>query len=289
MLRNNHDKCDHILWKQAFKYKTVTCIFKRIICSCVACYIFFGCISGKSITYFQPLSSRMDESVTKIETAYMPVIKKGDILSITVSSLDRDDREIFNPIPSSYTQTSQSQIGGFIVLQPIKGFMVDTKGNINFPQIGEIHAAGLTSKEIEILLTDQLEQYVKSPTVSVHIANYIISILGEVAHPAQYVIPHNQITIPEALALAGDLTVYGKRKNVLLIRELEGERRFTRIDLTKRNLFESPYYYLRSGDLIYVEPVKGKLTSTDRSYQIAPIVISSLSFLILILNMVINK
>ena len=276
--------CRKILWRQTFRHEAAICTFKRIIYSCLACCVFLSCISSKSITYFQPLSPGMDEAVTQMKDVYTPVIKPGDILSITVNSMDRDDRELFNPLPSSYTVTSQSQVGGFIILQPIKGFMVDTLGNINFPQIGKIHVSGLTSNDIEITLTDLLQEFVKSPTVSVYIANFIISVLGEVARPAQYVIPHNQITIPEALALAGDLTVFGKRKNVLLIRELEGQRRFARIDLTNRNLFESPYYYLHSGDLIYVEPTKGKLTSTDRSYQIAPVIISSLSFLLLILN-----
>jgi polysaccharide export outer membrane protein len=133
-------------------------------------------------------------------------------------------------------------------------------------------------------LAGQLEPIVKSPTVYVYIANFIISVLGEVARPAQYVIPHNRITLPEALALAGDLTIYGKRQNVMIVRELNGNRVFGQVDLTNKNLFRSPYYYLRSGDIIYVEPTKGKLTSIDRTYQLMPIIISSLSFILLIIN-----
>ena len=273
-----------IIWMSTFSRGFTCYILKRIIYGCLVCFVLSSCISSESIAYFQPVNEHNDKTVARIRNTYVPVIKTGDILSITVGSIDKDDREIFNPVPSAYPVTSQSQIGGFVVLQPIKGYMVDKAGDILFPQIGKMHVAGFTSKEVEISLIDHLQQYVKSPTVSVHIANYVISILGEVARPAQYTIPHNQITLPEALALAGDLTIFGKRKNVLLIRELEGERYFTRIDLTKRNLFNSPYYYLHSGDLIYVEPTKGKLTSTDRTYQIAPIVISSLSFLILVLN-----
>ena len=259
----------------------------RMICGCIVLCAFVGCISTKSITYFQPVSSIMDETVTKMSLPYTPVIKSGDILSITVSSLDKDDSDIFNPLPSTVTQ--QAQIGGFIVLQPIKGFTVDSAGTIVFPQVGEIEVAGLTTKDVEIQLSEQLQEFIKSPTVSVHIANYIISVLGEVARPAQYVIPHNQITLPEALALAGDLTVYGKRKNILIIRELEGQRHFARVDLTKRDLFASPYYYLRSGDLVYVEPTSGKLTATDKVYQLAPVTISSLSLLILIFNLLVKK
>ena len=254
----------------------------KITWTCLACCLLSGCLSTKDITYFQAGSPKRDEVVKKMEAAYTPVIKPGDVLSISVNSLDKDDREVFNPLPAFVTQ--QAQIGGFIVLQPIRGFTVDEAGAINFPQVGTMKVVGLTTKEVEMKLTEQLQEYIKSPTVSVYIANYFISVVGEVARPAQYVIPHNRITLPEALALAGDLTIHGKRTNVLVIRELEGKRTFARVNLTDRSLFNSPYYYLQSGDYIYVEPGKGKLTSSDRTFQVAPIIISSLSFLLLIIN-----
>ena len=246
------------------------------------CCFFLGCMSTKSVTYFQPLNPQFDEIAIRTQTVYTPIIKPGDVLSITVNGMDKDDREIFNPLPA--ITNHQSQMTGFVVLQTITGFTVDIGGDIVLPQVGKIHVAGLTTKEVEINLIEQLDPYVKSPTVSVHIANYIISILGEVARPAQYVIPHNRITLPEALALAGDLTIYGNRKNVLIKRDLNGQQRFARVDLTSRDLFESPYYYLYSDDVIYVEPTRGRLTSTDRFYQLSPLVISSLSFLLLIAN-----
>lgn len=256
--------------------------------SALACCFLSGCLTTKSITYFQPLSAEMDEALTKKEALYEPMIKSGDILSITVNGLDKDDREMFNPIPVAYVP-QYNQIGGFVVLQPIKGFSVDSAGFILFPQLGKLRVAGLTTKELEVKLFNELEPIIKSPTVTVSIANYIISILGEVARPAQYVISNNQITFPEALSLAGDLTIYGNRTNVLLIREMEGRRRFARIDLTDRSLFTSPYFYLRSGDVIYVEPTKGKLTSTDRTFQLAPVAISSLSLLLLVINILMQK
>ena len=261
----------------------------KIIQGGMICFLLSGCLTTKDITYFnhyRPVNPEMDELVTNMKTAFVPVVKPGDILSITVSSLDKDDREIFNPLPP--TQSHQTQVGGFIVLQPIQGFKVDTLGMIHFPQLGEIKVAGLTTKDVELKMTDQLEPFVKSPTVYVYIANYIISVLGEVARPAQYVIPHNQITLPEVIALAGDLTIYGKRTNVLIVREVDGQRIFGHVDLTNRYLFRSPYYYLYAGDLIYVEPTKGKLTSTDRTFQWAPVIISSLSFILLIINTIIK-
>ena len=268
--------------------RIIISFFKQIVWICIASScVFMSCMSTKSITYFQPVNPQIDEMVTKIETVYTPFVKSGDILSISVNGLDKDDREIFNPPP--ITATQHTQVTGFVLLHTINGFTVDTEGYIVLPQIGKIQVGGLTTQEVEILITEPLQEYIKSPTVSVNIANYIISVLGEVARPAQYVIPHNLITIPEALALAGDLTIYGNRKNVQIIREFEGQRHFARIDLTQRSLFESPYYYLHSGDIIYVAPTAGKLTSTDRIYQVSPIIISSLSFLILILNTLLNK
>jgi len=244
-----------------------------------------GCLSTRSITYFnyfQTTNQEPDELVTHMKSPYTPLVKPGDILSITVSSLDKDDRETFNPLPP--ISAHQTQFGGFIVLQPLQGFKVDTLGLIHFPQVGAIKVSGLTTKEVELQLTAQLLPYIKSPTVYVYIANFIISVLGEVQRPAQYVVPHNRITLPEAIALAGDLTIYGKRQNILIIRELEGQRIFGRVDLTNRNLFRSPYYYLHAGDVIYIEPTKGKLTSSDRTFQWAPIFISSLTFILLIIN-----
>ena len=262
--------------------------FKQLIICFSVCYLVLGCASTKSTIYFQPVSPRLDEQVTDMMAVYTPTIKPGDILSIVVSGLDKEDSELFNP-PSTPTQTQYPQLGGFIVLQPIRGFTVDKSGCIDFPQIGKMEVAGMTTYELGLRLTDQLHEFFISPIVSVNIANFFVSVLGEVGRPAQYVLSNNQITLLEALALAGDLTIYGKRENILVIREIDGQRHFARVNLTNRSLFTSPYYYLHAGDIVYVEPKKGRLTSTDRSYQLAPILISSLTFLMLIVNSFTNK
>ena len=258
------------------KQPAVVCFMYLCLAGCALC----GCRSTKSITYFQPVSPEMDAMVTISSTAYTPVIKSGDILSINVGGLSEKDSEMFNPMTMTHTGSSQSV--GIIMPQPITGFIVDEEGFISLPLIGRISVGGLKSREVEAKLSEQLQHYIKSPTVRVRIANYIISVLGEVSRPAQYVIPNERINLPEAIALAGDLTVYGKRNNILIIRELNGERHFARLDITKREIFGSPYFYLHSGDILYVEPTTGKLTSTDRAYQLTPIIISSLSFLIMI-------
>ncbi len=248
----------------------------------VLCLLLTSCLSSKKITYFQPANPSMDEYVEQVAEAYTPRIKSEDILSITVSSLNRDANVMFNPmIENAYFGI---QTVGTTAPLPIQGFTVDAAGDITLPMIGKMHVAGLKSSELSVQLTEKLQLYLESPTVTVRIANYTVSILGEVARPAMYTIPNERITIPEALALAGDMTMYGKRKNVLVIRETDGNRQYARIDLTKRDMFTSPYYYLRAGDILYVEPLPGRIIASDRVYQLSPIVISSLTLLVLIVT-----
>jgi polysaccharide export outer membrane protein len=255
---------------------------KKVVWCGIICSLMSACLSTKKITYFQPVSPELDEVVSKIEETYTPRIKEGDILSITVSSLSKEANEMFNPVAQILNYTTQTV--GTIAPNPIVGYTVDVAGNIALPLLGSVQVKGLTSKELSVKLTAQLQQYLESPTVIVRIANYTVSVLGEVVRPAMYTMPNEQITLPEALALAGDLTIYGKRKNILIIRELDGVRQFARVDITKRDVFSSPFYYLRSGDVIYVEATSGRLTSTDRIYQLAPIVINSLTLGVLIIT-----
>jgi polysaccharide export outer membrane protein len=255
---------------------------KKVFWCGALCLLMSACMSTKKITYFQPASREMDEVISKIEETYTPRIKEGDILSITVSSLSKEANEMFNPVTQILNYNAQTV--GTIAPQPALGYTVDAAGNILLPMLGSVQVSGLTSRELSVKLMAQLQQYLKSPTVIVRIANYTVSVLGEVARPAIYTIPNEHITLAEALALAGDLTIYGKRNNILIIREVEGVRQFARVDITKRDIFTSPFYYLRSGDVIYVEATSGKLTSTDRTYQLAPIIINSLTLCVLILS-----
>jgi len=239
-----------------------------------------ACRTTKDITYFQPAMQSLDQVVAHLGEIYTPRIQPGDVLSIVVSSLDKASNEMFNPIPLN-NNLQQRQIG---VLQPAHGFKVDSTGYISLPLLGNLKAQGLTTGEFTNLLTNELNKYLEAPTVVVRLANFQISVLGEVARPSVYNIPNEKITLPEAIALAGDIGVYGKKNNVLIIRE-EGEHRtFARVDMTKRDFFFSPYYYLHPGDIVYVEATSGRLTASDRIYQLAPIVINSATLLLLIIN-----
>ena len=162
------------------------------------------------------------------------------------------------------------------------GYLVAMDGTIELPLIGQVTVANLTNAKASELIRTKLKVYLKEPTVSVRNLNFRISVLGEVTRPALFTIPNEQITLPEALGLAGDLTIYGRRDNVLIIREEGKQRVFARLDLTKRETFRSPYYSLHPNDVIYIEPGKGRITSVDRVFILTPIVTGILSLVAII-------
>ena len=243
-----------------------------------------SCVSQKEVTYFQ---SSGDSAISAVNNPYVAKIQKGDILSVMVSSLSPEASAMFNPYlltqASGTVQNSQTNN-----LPPANGFLIDEEGSITLPLIGKIKLAGLSTKAATDLLTQKLDKYLQQPTVNIRILNFKVSVMGEVNRPSVYTIPNEKITLPEALSLAGDLTIYGKRNNIMVIRESEGKREFAHINLSKRDFFNSPYYYLHANDVVYVEPTKGKITSTDRTVQLAPIVLSGLSLLTLIIVNVIK-
>ncbi len=258
----------------------------RKVAAALSVFLLFGlvsCVTTKKITYFQPSDASVDRLAEQASQKYIARIAPGDILSITVSSIDSEASAMFNPYTLAQTWNGYySQSSGTINTAPIVGYNVDADGNIVVPQLGKVQASGKTSRQLADELTIKLERYLKSPTVAVRIANYQISVLGEVMRPAIYTISNERITLPEALALAGDVTLYGKRTDVTIIREKDGKREFARIDLTSRAIFDSPYYNLQSGDIIYVAPSSGKTAASDRTLQLAPTVISSLTLLLMV-------
>jgi len=237
-----------------------------------------SCVSSKEITYFQTEEKNIDPIITEIINQYTPRIQTGDILSVTVSSISPEANEMFNPykdISSSFTSQSTQYN-----LPPVMGFLVDQNGKVNLPMIGEIYVKDLTTEEARSRITKNLENYLVSPTVNVRIANYKVFAMGEFTRPGAYSIPNEIVTIPQLVSMAGDLTIYGKRDNILIVREEDGKRTFARVDLRNREVFNSDYYYLKPNDIIYVEAKKSKATSTDVLYQLTPIVLSALTFIL---------
>jgi polysaccharide export outer membrane protein len=218
-------------------------------------YLFFcfilltlsSCKLREKMVYFNSLAS---DTIEVTENKSFDVkLKVDDFLSIIVSDLDEESTAQFN-LKSSVTSLTGYSNGTNI----LDGYLINSEGVINLPVLGKTKVAGLSKSELIELLEIKLKEYLKSPVVNVSILNYKITVLGEVNMPGTYRIPNDRITILEAIGLAGDLKITGIRKNVLVIREIDGIKTKYRVDLTKSNLFNSPVYYLHQNDVVYVEP-----------------------------------
>jgi polysaccharide export outer membrane protein len=245
---------------------------------------FSSCVSQKQIAYFQKEPNNPD--TISVAQAYVPLIQPGDILAIYVNSLNSAASSFFNPYPSSAAtvlpDASQGTTAGSTPSSS-SGFLVDANGEIEIPLVGNVKVSGLNTAQAKDIIRGKLKEYLKEPTVSIRLLNYRVSIMGEVSKPSVYVIPNERITLPEALSMAGDLTIYAKRENIMIVRDNNGKKEFGRVNLNNRDVFTSPYYYLHSGDLIYVEQGKGKAAQSDQAYRILPIILSALTVISLLI------
>jgi len=231
-----------------------------------------SCVSPKSIVYFQ--GDTLRNSSQAVTQRYVPTIQSSDLLAIVVGSLNTEANEIFNAANLARTANTNYSVSGGGVRETTLGYLVDADGNVEIPLIGKVAVKNLTTNVAADTIRHRLLNYLKEPSVTVRHLNFKVSVLGEVNRPAVYVIPDEKITLPEVLSLAGDLTIYGKRNNVLVIREEAGNRLYGRLDLTSRDIFNSPYYYIHKNDVIYIEPVKTRLAATDRRQQLVPVMAS---------------
>jgi polysaccharide export outer membrane protein len=212
--------------------------------------IILSCTSRKKIVYFRDIEDTKIENLDKYNTQLE--VNVNDILNINVRTLN----------PEASLQFSQNSMGaqgrGGMRMQgdmlKISGYLVHQDGTIDFPQIGSLDVKGKSTREVQKLLETKLKKYLKNPIVSVRVINYKFTILGEVKAPGTYEILEENFTLLQALGRAGGLTINGKRKNVLIIRHQDGERIKQRIDLTKTEWMNSPFYFVKQNDQIYVEP-----------------------------------
>ncbi|MDI9867388.1 polysaccharide biosynthesis/export family protein [Flectobacillus sp. DC10W] len=242
-----------------------------------------SCVQTKQIVYFQGDTTRYIS--IQAPPPVIKTIQPKDILAVMVNSLSEESNVMFNlPNTAALTYTNFSLNSGMGRAQPA-GYLVDSLGYISMPLIGKVNVKGLTLISAADTITRKLNLYLKEPAVTVRILNHKFSVLGEVNRPGVYNLIEDRVSIPEALGMAGDLTIFGKRNNILLIRErVIGKRELVRIDLTSRDILISPYYYIEQNDVLYIEPLKSKATATDQNYQLVPIftgIISALGILIL--------
>lgn len=217
-------------------------------------FLISSCGTRKDIVYFQDIDQF--ESSKSIKN-YMTLIKPDDILTINVSALDFDLAKPFNLPATSFLE----QDGGYgRTIQ--QTYLVDINGNIDFPVLGTIKLGNLNRIQATSLLKDMLKEYIKDPIVNIRIMNFKVTILGDVRNPGSYTIPNERITVLEALGLAGDLTIQAERKNILVVREENGVKNSYRLDLTSKDFFNSPVYYLSQNDVIYIEPNNSRIKSS---------------------------
>lgn len=236
-----------------------------------------SCASKKDLVYFQPDS-------TSLNTSYelnAPKLQPGDILTISITADDIRATEPFNQI-NVYQAGTPQNTNPFIPT-----YSIDNDGNIDLPKIGEIRIAGLTRTQAIDKIRSEVSKYIVNPGVNITIRNFKVTVLGEVVKPGTYTIDNDRITLLEALGLAGDLTINGVRKNVLVIREQNGQKSEFRIDLTKRDVLNSPVYYLSQNDVVYVEP-NGARVQSSKYTQNTSIFVSIASLIITMVAVVVR-
>ena len=238
----------------------------------------FSCSPYKDIPYFQDL----DRSKTVRENIgnFSPLtIQPEDILGINVSSLNPEASAVFNYNLNSISGTNNNDQNN-----PVIGYLVDQNGDIQLPLIGTLKVGGLTTAELRMQMRSKLLTFLREPVVNIRMLNFKISVMGDVGRPGVYQVQNERITLPEALILAGDLNITAKRNDVLLIRERDGEREYHTINFTSKDLFNSPYYYLKNNDVLYIKPGRAKYASVDNSYRNISLALSALSILAIILT-----
>ena len=241
-----------------------------------------SCVRYRDLLVFND-GPAFPEGPVPVEADFRLRVQPDDILYISIHTLDEELSKPYNLIIG----TNVTNIGNNVGQNPLIGYLVDPKGYIDFPGLGPLHVGGLTLEEVKQLVLERLQPYLRDPVVRVRFLNFRVNVMGEVRSPGVQNFTRQRVTILEALAQAGDVTEVGRRDNILIIRENNGVREYGRINLHDRNLFQSPYFYLKQNDIIYVEPGRAKmLTVVDPVQKVGPWlgVLSSLISLALILT-----
>lgn len=249
----------------------------------IVAFLFTSCANTKKVTYFNNVKDGTF-SATTLEKAN--TIEPNDILSITISSLNAEASVPFN-LQNNNISRSSTVTGGNT---ESGGYLVNADGTVDMPILGAIQAAGLTKEQLKDKIINLIlsKKLLVDPIVDIRYLNYEVTVLGEVARPTVITVPSEKISLLKALGLAGDLTIYGKRDNVLLIREENGKKITRHIDLNSSDFFNSPYYYLQPNDVIYVQPNATKAATATRSTQFLPIIFSALSVVAIVLDRILR-
>lgn len=236
-----------------------------------------SCVSRKKIAYLQDLP----ELETAIDAAKEGLkIQPNDLLSITVSAANIEAVMPFNLPVTSAPRLGTESITGNLQLQ---SYLVDSDGNIEFPVLGTIQVAGKTRQELIRFLKGEISSYVQDPIININLTNFQVTVLGEVNQPGTFNVPDERISLPKALGMAGDLTIYGRRDNIMILRETGDSLSYGYVDLRDSDFLESPYYYLEQNDVIVVEPNRAQIQGAGYNRN-AAVYVSLASVLITVIS-----
>ena len=239
----------------------VRSLYESLFSCLIAAFLLASCQSYKKVPYLQ--DAEVVKDINQQENLYDAKIMPKDLLTIVVSCTSP---ELAMPFNLTVAGPNNISANNYVTSQPsLQTYLVSNEGTVDFPVLGELKIGGLTKKEAEQLIVEKLKPYIKeTPIVTVRMVNYKISVLGEVARPGTFTISNEKVNLLEALAMAGDMTVWGVRDNVKLIREgADGKQKIVTLDLNKAETILSPYYWLQQNDIVYVTPNKAKARNSD--------------------------
>jgi polysaccharide export outer membrane protein len=255
-------------------------LFKRSLLLFLPLFL-FSCATRKDIVYYQDIDST---SFKEKNNSYEIKIQPDDLLMIIVSAEDPEIAAPFNLKTYSTVNPNKQDVAG---AQTTQLYLVDANGFIDFPILGRLKVSGMARSQLVQLFQDKISVYIKNPIVNLRIMNFKISVQGEVALPGSYTISSERVTLIEALSMAKDLTIYGKRDNILIIREIDGVKNYNRVDITKADFMTSPFYYLAQNDVVYVEPNKNKVNGSAVGPNTG-VIISITSLLITLITLIVT-
>jgi len=254
----------------------------KILFSCLQFTVFFyaslaltGCSGVKNISYFHNVGISDSITTTSMVEFTEPTIQPDDILAISIFTMDPATGAQVNQVASQAIQ-------GLNGANAINGFLVDKNGEIELSIIGKVKLMGLTTFQARDLIREKASVDYKNANVQVRFANFKVNVIGEVNRPALYTLPNEKVTVIDAIGLAGDLTLYGKRDNILVIREKAGKKEYARLNLYDTNIFKNPFYYLKQNDIVYVEPHKSKTAALNAPTRTSiGLILSAISVIVL--------
>lgn len=274
----------YICTRKKYAKKFLPTMIKKILAIAIFMAFLTSCASREKLAYYQDIQTLSNSDFSN----YAPTLKPDDLLMIIISSPIPETAKDFN-LGTYYVVGSPTF--GVQNLDLAQGqirhqtYLIDNKGYITMPVIGDVKLGGLTREEALTLLNTSLKKYVKDPIINLRIVNYKVTVQGEVVRPGTFNIVSERITLPEALSMAGDMTIYGKRDNVLIIREIDGVKTSNFVDMTKAEFINSPFYYLTQNDLVYVEQNKVRMNASAVGPNIS-VILTSLSLLITVIALI---